>query len=105
MQDRPDPFDALTTLDTSAGKVHYYNLDSLTRAVFAEVGTLPYTVRILLENLLRRYDGEIVTQEDIVALAQWSPTALVARELPFLPARVLLQDFTGIPVVADSCWT
>ncbi len=101
MADPLDPFGALTTLDTAGGAVKYYDIGALTRAGVADVDRLPYSVKILLENLLRRYDGEIVTQEDIVALAKWSPTTLVARELPFLPARVLLQDFTGIPVVAD----
>ena len=101
MADPLDPFGALTTLDTAGGTVKYYDIGVLTRAGVADMGRLPYSVKILLENLLRRYDGEIVTQEDIVALAKWLPTTLVARELPFLPARVLLQDFTGIPVVAD----
>ncbi|MEX0682497.1 MAG: aconitate hydratase AcnA [Dehalococcoidia bacterium] len=101
MQDRPDPFGALTGLDTAAGAVHYYDLAALERAGVTEIARLPFSIRILLENLLRRYDGEIVTQEDIVALAGWSPTAAGGREVPFLPARVLLQDFTGIPVVVD----
>ena len=78
MTTRPDPFNALATLDTSGGAVRYYDIGALTRAGVADVGALPYTVRILLENLLRRFDGEIVTQEDIVALAQWSPSNLVA---------------------------
>jgi aconitate hydratase len=99
--DRPDPLGALTTLDTSGGTVSYYNLDALARAGVADVSRLPYSIKILLENLLRRYDGEIVTQDDIVALAQWAPGKVVSRELPLLPARVLLQDFTGVPVVAD----
>jgi aconitate hydratase len=101
MADPLDPFGALTTLDTAGGVVKYYDIGALTRAGVADVDRLPYSVKILLENLLRRYDGEIVTQEDIVSLAKWSPTSASARELPFLPARVLLQDFTGIPVVAD----
>ena len=101
MSDRPDPFNAVSTLDTSAGALTYYNLDSLMRTGVADIHRLPYSIKILLENLLRRYDGEVVSQEDIVALARWSPAAIVSRELPFLPARVLLQDFTGIPVVID----
>jgi aconitate hydratase len=101
MTDRPDPFGARTTLDTSGGTVTYYGLDSLRSAGAGDPARLPYSVKILLENLLRRYDAEVVTQEDVVALTKWSPANVVARELPFLPARVLLQDFTGIPVVAD----
>jgi aconitate hydratase len=97
-----DPFGALTPLDTAAGAVQYYQLDCLTRLGVADVSRLPFSIKIVLENLLRRWDAEIVTQEDVVALAQWSPTNPAApRDMQFLPARVLLQDFTGIPVVVD----
>jgi aconitate hydratase len=97
-----DPFGALTPLDIAAGSVQYYKLECLTRLGVADVSRLPYSIKIVLENLLRRWDAEIVTQEDVVALAKWSPEgASSPRELLFLPARVLLQDFTGIPVVVD----
>jgi len=97
-----DPFGALTPLDTAAGAVQYYELDCLTRLGVADVSRLPYSIKIVLENLLRRWDAEIVTQEDVVSLANWSPTnTLPPRDMQFLPARVLLQDFTGIPVVVD----
>jgi len=96
-----DPFGALTPLDTSAGAVKYYQIDSLTRLGVADVSGLPFSIKIVLENLLRRWDAEIVTQEDVVALAQWSPANTAPRDMQFLPARVLLQDFTGIPVVVD----
>jgi aconitate hydratase len=100
--DTPDPFGALTPLDTAAGTVQYYQLDCLTRLGVADVGALPFSIKIVLENLLRRWDAEIVTQEDVVALAKWSPDGTSSpREIQFLPARVLLQDFTGIPVVVD----
>jgi aconitate hydratase len=69
----PDPFGALTPLDTAAGTVQYYQLDCLTRLGVADVGALPFSIKIVLENLLRRWDAEIVTQEDVVALAKWSP--------------------------------
>jgi len=62
---------------------------------------LPYALRILLENLLRREDGESVRAEDIEALASWDPKAEPSREIAFMPARVLLQDFTGVPAVVD----
>ncbi|HSM14353.1 MAG TPA: aconitate hydratase AcnA [Thermoanaerobaculia bacterium] len=62
---------------------------------------LPYALRILLENLLRREDGESVRAEDIEALAAWDPKAEPSREIAFMPARVLLQDFTGVPAVVD----
>jgi aconitate hydratase 1 len=100
--DTPDPFGALTPLDTAAGAIQYYQLDCLTRLGVADVDALPFSIKIVLENLLRRWDAEIVTQEDVVALAKWSPDGTASpREIQFLPARVLLQDFTGIPVVVD----
>ena len=66
-----------------------------------DVSRLPYSLRILLENLLRREDGIIVTRDDIEALARWRPGAASEREIAFAPARVLLQDFTGVPAVVD----
>jgi len=101
LKDLPDPFGALADLDTSGGPVRYFSLQRLSALGLGEVERLPFSIRILLENLLRRCDGEAVTEEDVRALAGWQPGAPPARELPFLPARVLLQDFTGIPVVAD----
>ncbi len=98
MATRPDPFGALASLDTAAGAVRYYRLGALD---FADVERLPFTVRILLENLLRRCDGDVVTEDHVRSLAAWSPAATGGLELPFMPARVLLQDFTGVPVVAD----
>ena len=96
-----DPLGALATLQTSAGPLAYYRLARLVELGLADVRRLPFSIRILLENLLRRLDGAIVTEDDVRALASWQPTVQSPRELPFLPARVLLQDLTGIPVVAD----
>jgi aconitate hydratase len=96
-----DPLGALATLETASGALSYYRLDRLAELGLADIHRLPFSVRVLLENLLRRLDGQIVTEDDVRALASWTPGALSPRELPFLPARVLLQDLTGIPVVAD----
>ncbi len=101
MQKQSDAFGALTTLETASGTVALYRLDRLSELGVAEVGGLPFSIKILLENVLRRCDGAIVTEDDVAALARWRPDSTPERELPFLPARVLLQDFTGIPVVAD----
>jgi aconitate hydratase A / 2-methylisocitrate dehydratase len=65
------------------------------------ISRLPYALKILLENLLRREDGEAVTAGDVEALARWQPAAEPDREIAFMPARVLLQDFTGVPAVVD----
>ena len=82
-------------------KVAIYRLDALTKAGIGDVATLPYSLRILLENLLRHEDGSSVTREDIEALASWDPKATPTQEVAYRPARVLLQDFTGVPAVVD----
>ena len=79
--------------------VDVYNLRSLEAAGYPGVGRLPYSLKILLENMLRREDGRAVTADDIEALARWTPG--VSKEIAFMPARVLLQDFTGVPAVVD----
>ena len=72
---------------------------ALARAGIGRVERLPFSIRILLENLLRHEDGETVTKDDIEALAHWEPEK--EREIAFRPARVILQDFTGVPAVVD----
>jgi aconitate hydratase len=81
--------------------VQYYSLRALEAAGFAESARLPYSMKILLENLLRQEDGRFVKQADIEALAKWDVTSAAQREISFAPARVLLQDFTGVPAVVD----
>jgi aconitate hydratase len=81
--------------------VEMYSLPALERAGFSGVSRLPYSMKILLENLLRREDDAFVKADDIRALAQWNATAAVEKEISFMPARVLLQDFTGVPCVVD----
>ncbi len=98
-----DVFGARATLDSNNGSVTYHRLDALTKQGIQGLDRLPYTVRILLENLLRHLDGELVTENDVLALAKWQPgqAATAANEYPFMPGRVLLQDFTGVPAIAD----
>ena len=78
-----------------------YSLSALDKAGFSGIARLPYSLKILLENLLRREDGAVVKADDIRALAQWDPAAAPSKEISFMPARVLLQDFTGVPCVVD----
>src|SRR5512142_2851340 len=82
-------------------KVELYRLDALIKAGIGDVTTLPYSLRILLENLLRHEDGVSVTADDIRAVASWDPAAKLDREVQLRPARVLMQDFTGVPAVCD----
>ena len=91
-------FGARSTL-WSAGAIEIYRLDAL-QSKF-DVARLPYSLKILLENLLRTEDGVAVRKQDIEALATWDPKAAPAQEIAFTPARVLMQDFTGVPAVVD----
>ncbi|HEX7087034.1 MAG TPA: aconitate hydratase AcnA [Vicinamibacterales bacterium] len=93
-------FQTLSTLTVGGETIHYYSLPAL-EAQFPNVARLPYSLKILLENLLRREDGAFVKADDIRALASWTPGAQVDTEISFMPARVLLQDFTGVPCVVD----
>ena len=96
----PDSFHSASTLTSGTSTVHLYRLQAL-----AENGTnltrLPFSLRILLENLLRHEDGRTVTADDIRFLASWDPKAEPSREIAYMPARVLMQDFTGVPAVVD----
>ncbi|MDB4951675.1 MAG: aconitate hydratase 1 [Gemmatimonadetes bacterium] len=95
-----DSFGARGTLRVGEREFEIFRLRSLeTEGV--DVSRLPYSLRILLENMLRREDGVTVTRDDILALARWSPATPQEREIAFMPARVVLQDFTGVPCVVD----
>ncbi len=96
-----DSFSAAADLQVDSQTYRIYRLDALAKAGVGDVRTLPYSMRILLENLLRHEDGKTVTREDIVAVAAWDPAARVAHEVQLRPARVLMQDFTGVPAVCD----
>ncbi len=96
-----DPFRARSSLETEAGPVVYYGLAALEEAGLVELARLPYSMRILLESLLRNLDGFVVTEQHLRSLAAWAPGARAETEIPFLPGRVLLQDFTGVPAIVD----
>jgi aconitate hydratase len=88
-------------MDLAGRPIAVYRLAALEEAGLTRLDRLPYSVRILLENLLRHEDGETVTAEQIEALAGWNPSSGGEREISFRPARVLLQDLTGVPAVVD----
>src|SRR3954466_14409776 len=94
-------FHTRSELRVDGQPVQFYSLPALGRAGFTGVSRLPYSMKILLENLLRREENAFVKADDIRALAQWQATANVEKEISFMPARVLLQDFTGVPCVVD----
>ena len=93
-----DSFNARSTLKVGDREYHYYRLDALAGTRYQR---LPYSLKILLENLLRHEDGVDITKDDIEAVANWNPTAEPSTEIAFTPARVVLQDFTGVPAVVD----
>jgi aconitate hydratase len=93
-----DSFKARRKLAVGKQSYDYYALDALAEY---PVGRLPYSLKILLENLLRHEDGRTVTRDDIIALAGADPRKLPQREIAFTPARVIMQDFTGVPAVVD----
>jgi aconitate hydratase len=98
---RPDPFKARAALSTKSGTYTYYDLNALAKQNIGHVARLPYSIRVLLESMLRNLDGFIVTADDVAGLANWNAKAPVKEEIPFMPARVVLQDFTGVPCVVD----
>jgi len=93
-------FGAASLLDAGGNKYKYYSLESLEKAGAAKISRIPYSIKILLENLLRCEDGRTVKASDIEYVAKWHIGG-PAQEINFRPARVLLQDFTGVPCVVD----
>ncbi len=97
----PDSFGSRALLTVNDKVYTYYRLAALAAAGVGHIDRLPFSLKILLENLLRTEDGNAVSRGDIEALASWTPNAGKEREIAFTPARVLLQDFTGVPAVVD----
>jgi aconitate hydratase len=97
-----DPFGARATLDAGDGsRVNYYRLQKLEESGVAPISRLPFSIRILLESALREVNGYDVTAEDVLKLAKWDAKHVADQEVPFKPARVILQDFTGVACVVD----
>ncbi len=101
MTTRPDPFKARATLNVGGTSYAYYRLGALKEQGVGHVERLPYSIRVLLESMLRNLDGFVVTNDDVAGLANWSAKKPVQDEIPFMPGRVVLQDFTGVPCVVD----
>lgn len=86
--------------DSPVGKLTIWNVNKLEEFGF-KISRLPISIRILLENVIRNYDGKVVKAEDVEALLKWDPKTQQLKEIPFIPARLILQDFTGVPLIAD----
>ncbi len=99
---KTDPFSARDTFETGSGQAGIYRLSTLEKAGLTSIEKLPFSIRVLLESCLRNCDGYVVSEDDVKALAAWADSkGTAAVEVPFKPARVVLQDFTGVPAVVD----
>ncbi len=97
-----DPFGARATLSLGSDKLQVFKITALKDAGLCDVDRFPFSIKVLLESVLRNVDGSNVTEEDVQAVAAWGELNTTARrEIPFIPARVLLQDFTGVPALVD----
>ncbi len=95
-------FDTLKEFDLGNGKKgSYYSLPALEKAGIGSISKLPVSIRIVLESILRNYDGKKVAESSVRELAHWEPKAVRTQEIPFIVARIVLQDFTGVPLLVD----
>ncbi|MCK5415195.1 MAG: aconitate hydratase AcnA, partial [Thermoplasmata archaeon] len=101
MVEGTDPFGAKTVVETDAGNFATYRLKRLDELGMGDPSRLPYSIRVMLEALLRNAGGPFVSGEDVEAMARWSPEGLPDSDTPFIPTRVVMQDFTGVPSVVD----
>src|SRR5687768_5769317 len=98
MNSLPNPFNTLQTFSANGASHKYYSLPALEQSGF-KVSRLPISIRLVLESLLRNCDGKRVSDAAIRDLASWSATAGRTEEIPFVVARIVLQDFTGVPLL------
>ena len=93
--------DYKAVLDAPQGQLTYYSLDPLINSGLCTVDSLPFSIKILLENVIRNVDDSLVTANDVKTILGWNSKSLPTTEFPFMPSRVLMQDFTGVPAVVD----
>ena len=96
-----DPFKSVKSFKYGQKTGHYYSLKALGEQLGKDLSRLPVSIRIVLESVLRNCDGKKVTEQHVKQLASWKPRASRTAEIPFVVARVVLQDFTGVPLLAD----
>ena len=101
MSDLRDPFGTTQIIDTPFGQRRIASLRALTDHLGHDLDTVPFSIRVLLEACLRHCDGEIVTEDDVRAMAAYDAANVTPQEIPFQPGRVVLQDFTGVPAIVD----
>lgn len=98
---KKDHYSVRSTLNLGDKGYHYYSLSGLEQQGLGPVSKLPFSIKVLLEAAVRQFDGRAITEEHVKQLATWSETKEFNKEVPFIPARIVLQDFTGVPVVVD----
>lgn len=96
-----DVFQSRASFDLNGKTYHYYRLSALEEAGLGKISRLPYSIKVLLESVLRQYDGRVITKEHVENLAKWGTDEVKEIDVPFKPSRVILQDFTGVPAVVD----
>ena len=96
-----DPFNAQSTLTVDGQEYRYIRLAALAEAGMVDIDKMPFSIRVLLEAMVRNFDNFVVTEDDIAGLARYNPKSVNSVEMPFMPGRVVLQDFTGVPCVVD----
>ncbi len=102
MSTLPQMLDTLQTFEAAGGRTgKFYSLPALEKAGVGTISRLPVSIRLVLESVLRNCDGRKVTEHNVRALANWQPNAERMEEIPFIVARIVLQDFTGVPLLVD----
>ena len=101
MSSKTDAFGSRSTINVGGREIGIYQLSKLQEKGLGDISALPYSIRVLLESVLRNCDGRVVTEEDVKNLAAYNAASPAKVEIPFKPARVVLQDFTGVPAVVD----
>ncbi|MGA9533075.1 MAG: aconitate hydratase AcnA [Anaerolineales bacterium] len=96
-----DPFSTRKDLETASGRVTIYSLKALEDQGISELDRLPFSIRVLLESVLRQINGREITEEQVHQLGGWKPKVETRPEVPYLPSRVIMQDFTGVPAIVD----
>jgi aconitate hydratase len=98
---KKDVFNARSSFDLNGSTYNYYRLQALEEAGLGNISKLPYSIKVLLESVLRQVDGRVITKEHVENLAKWGTKDIKDIDVPFKPSRVILQDFTGVPAVVD----
>ncbi|GAB6992282.1 aconitate hydratase AcnA [Paenibacillus pini] len=96
-----DQFSTARSLEVGGKSYRYYNLQALEEQGLGNISKLPFSIKVLLEAAVRQFDGRAITEEHVAQLAKWTEDRDSNKEIPFIPARIVLQDFTGVPVVVD----